>query len=387
MLTIYRRHRKNCEHREAGRTYRRCRCPIWVDGFVGDLEIRKSLGTRDWQKAQETVREWEATANEPNSESGLITISEACVKLEADAEARRVNEATVYKYKLLFRQLKDFSSRRGLKYLSELNVDVLGTFRAEWKDGPRSSLKKLERLRAFLHFAQRRKWILENPAHDLKAPKVSLCPTLPFTNDDMVRVLAAADKRTEECSANGKDNARRIRALILLMRYSGMRIGDVVRLTLDRISGNHLFLYTAKTGTPVNTVLPDFVIRVLDATPRITGQRYFWSGAGKLATAVRVWETRLRKVFDLAKIPNGHAHRFRDTFAVELLVAGVPIERVSVLLGHSSIRVTERHYNPWVRSRQEQLEADIASAWSRDPMMRLETKGTLEVHGKRMDVN
>jgi len=387
MLTIYRRHRKNCEHREAGRTYRRCRCPIWVDGFVGDLEIRKSLGTRDWQKAQETVREWEATANEPNSESGLITIPEACEKLEADAEARRLNEATVYKYKLLFRQLKDFSSRRGLKYLSELNVDVLGTFRAEWKDGPRSSLKKLERLRAFLHFAQRRKWILENPAHDLKAPKVSLCPTLPFTHDDMVRVLTAADKRTEECSVNGKANARRIRALILLMRYSGMRIGDVVNLTLDRISGNHLFLYTAKTGTPVKTVLPDFVVRVLDATPRMTEQRYFWSGAGKLATAVRVWETRLRKVFDLAKIPNGHAHRFRDTFAVELLVAGVPIERVSVLLGHSSIRVTERHYNPWVRSRQEQLEADIASAWSRDPMMRLETKGTLEVHGKRMDVN
>ena len=285
MLTTFRRHRKECEHRTKGRKYQRCRCPIWVDGFVGDREIRKSLGTRDWQKAQETVREWEATANEPNSESGLITISEACVKLEADAEARRVNEATVYKYKLLFRQLKDFSSRRGLKYLFELNVDVLGTFRAEWKDGPRSSLKKLERLRAFLHFAQRRKWILENPAHDLKAPKVSLCPTLPFTNDDMVRVLAAADKRTEECSANGKDNARRIRALILLMRYSGMRIGDVVSLTLDRISGNHLFLYTAKTGTPVNTVLPDFVIRVLDATPRITGQRYFWSGAGKLANS------------------------------------------------------------------------------------------------------
>ena len=28
----------------------------------------------------------------------------------------------------------------------------------------------------------------------------------------------------------------------------------------------------------------------------------------------------------------GHAHRFRDTFAVELLLASVPLERVSVLL-------------------------------------------------------
>jgi len=29
-----------------------------------------------------------------------------------------------------------------------------------------------------------------------------------------------------------------------------------------------------------------------------------------------------------------------------------------VLLGHSSIRITERHYAPWTRSRQEQIEAD-----------------------------
>jgi len=69
------------------------------------------------------------------------------------------------------------------------------------------------------------------------------------------------------------------------------------------------------------------------------------------------------------------SHRFRDTFSVELLLAGVPIERVSVLLGHSSVRVTEKHYNPWVRSRQEQLEADVRSTWRRDPLQ----KGIKEV--------
>jgi integrase len=55
--------------------------------------------------------------------------------------------------------------------------------------------------------------------------------------------------------------------------------------------------------------------------------------------------------------------RFRDTFAVGLLQAGVPMERVSVLLGHSSIKVTEKHYSPWVRARQEQLEADVRRRW------------------------
>src|SRR6266576_1997264 len=59
---------------------------------------------------------------------------------------------------------------------------------------------------------------------------------------------------------------------------------------------------------------------------------------------VRSWQTRLRKLFKLANVPNGHAHRFRDTFAVELLLAGVPIERVSILLGHQSVRITEKHY-------------------------------------------
>jgi hypothetical protein len=52
----------------------------------------------------------------------------------------------------------------------------------------------------------------------------------------------------------------------------------------------------------------------------------------------------------------------------ELLLAGVPLDRVSILLGHSSIRIIERHYAPWMRSRQRQIEADFRAAWSSDPV-------------------
>src|SRR5207253_9862220 len=46
---------------------------------------------------------------------------------------------------------------------------------------------------------------------------------------------------------------------------------------------------------------------------------------------------------------------------------------VSILLDNRSVRITEQHYAPWVRSRQEQLEADLANAWSRDPLVLLQS--------------
>jgi integrase len=54
---------------------------------------------------------------------------------------------------------------------------------------------------------------------------------------------------------------------------------------------------------------------------------------------------------------------FRDTFAVELLLSGVPLDQVSILLGHSSVKITEKHYAPWVKARQEQLEASVRQSW------------------------
>ena len=59
-----------------------------------------------------------------------------------------------------------------------------------------------------------------------------------------------------------------------------------------------------------------------------------------------------------------HPHMFRDTFAVEMLLAGVPLEQVSILLGHKSVKITEKHYAPWVKARQEQLAANVRKAWN-----------------------
>jgi integrase len=121
--------------------------------------------------------------------------------------------------------------------------------------------------------------------------------------------------------------------------------------------------------------------------PKVSREYFFWTGTGKKDTAAGNWRRSLRRLFKLAEVKGGHPHRFRDTFAVELLLSGVPLERVSVLLGHSSIRVTEKHYSPWIRARQEQLEADLERSWASDPVVLAAAKGTPEVHEKEEVVN
>lgn len=367
MLTIYRRHVKGCVHRSEGRKYRRCRCPIWADGLLGREEIRKSLDTREWEKAQDIIRQWEAEGSrrqEPQPEP--VTIAQAWEDFFEDVKARKLEEPTVYKYDLLSRQMKRFAENCGLRFLRELDLPMLRKFRASWPNENLGALKKLEYLRAFLRFAHESKWIDENPARYLESPKVKQRPTLPFTPDQMADILTACEKyarRYRGLESFRVGNARRIRGFVLLLRHSGLRIGDAVTLERCRITGGKLFLYTAKTGTPVFCPLPEFVLMALEAVPKVSERHFFWTGESKVTSATGDWQRTLKGVFKEAGIPDGHAHRFRDTFAVELLKAGVLMERVSILLGHSSIKVTEKYYSPWVRAMQEQLEADVRQTW------------------------
>ena len=71
---------------------------------------------------------------------------------------------------------------------------------------------------------------------------------------------------------------------------------------------------------------------------------FFWNGKMARESCVAIFQTAWLS-FKVAKIEDGHSHRFRDTFAVEYLKTGMSIESVSKLLGHKSIEVTQRHYN------------------------------------------
>jgi len=305
-----------------------------------------------WEAATELVREWEVQGYVgPPKDELSPSIKEAAQKFIADAKQRSLSASTLSKYELLLRRLVEYANKRGYRRLKELGVGELREFRATWQLSARTAVKMVERLRAFFRFCLEAGWVEKNPARALKVPVVRESPTLPFTKDEMKRILESTEDH-------------KLRTFIHVLRYTGLRIGDASLLTADRIHNAKLQLYTQKTGTPVWVSLPPFLGNDLKSLSLVGGKFYFLLGEStRIQTTADLWRRRLAKVFANAKIEEGHPHRFRDTFAVELLLAGGPIERVSILLGHSSIRVTERSYAPWVQARQEQLEQDVMKTW------------------------
>lgn len=345
---MWRRHRKVCGNKS--RRYRRCDCPVWIEGTLEGKFLRHSLKTRSWTRATTLLRELE--------DGGInrkITIEEACDSFLADARARKLKPSSIYRFALLFRRLKEWAEKRGLRYLADCDIEAMRAFRATWTNRNFAARVKTENLRHLFRFCVASGWIKTSPAKDLKSPQTTDSPTMPFTDTEMKSIMEACEKY------RGK-NAAMVKAFVLLLRHSGLRITDAVTLARDKIKDDVLFLYTQKTGVPVRIPLPPDCIAALGKM-KGNAQYFFWTGEGLPKTRVGNFQVMLTKLFKKAGVVGGHAHRLRDTFATGLLLAGVPMERVSVLLGHKSIRVTERHYSAWSAARQEQIESDVRRTW------------------------
>jgi len=367
MLTLFRLHTKKCiaGRSRLDRSYRKCHCPVHVEGKCGSDFVREGLRTTSWQRAQQRVMEaeargsWDPPPEEQKAEP--TSISEAKQQYLQDAEnGRRLSESTLGKYKLMLREFEDFASKKGFRYLKQLDVEALRQFRDSWKIGPRTAVKKIERVRAFFRFAVESGWIEKNPAKLVRgAATIKDTQKLPFEPKEMERIVETCRQVELERCTNDE-----LLAFVLVLRYSGLRIGDASMLTEDRFKENDLYLYTQKSGTHVYVPLPPFAMNLVRGIELRHG-KYLFTGPRSLRmeTAADLWRRRLKKVFKIAKVPQAHAHRFRHTFAVELLKKGVPIEEVSILLGHSSVRITERHYAAWIPARQEILKAHVAKTW------------------------
>jgi integrase/recombinase XerD len=157
-------------------------------------------------------------------------------------------------------------------------------------------------------------------------------------------------------------NGERLKALALLLLESGLRISDACTISRDKIikdpKGWKVELRTAKTGTEVYCPIPDEVAQAVINQP---GKHPFWTGESNAEDCAATWRKAFARLFKQVGI-KGHIHQFRHTFAKRYLLDGVPIEMVSRLLGHKNVGVTQRHYNKWVRERQQGMEDVVRTA-------------------------
>jgi hypothetical protein len=76
-----------------------------------------------------------------------------------------------------------------------------------------------------------------------------------------------------------------------------MAIGEVAKLRLVELNGTTLLVNWKKTGEPMFTVLPEFVVSALQAFAPESPDYYFWSGRGKVHTRTSKWGAGLQKLY------------------------------------------------------------------------------------------
>jgi integrase len=350
MITIYRRHMSGC--RFTSRRSRACQCPVHAEGTLNGEVIRKSLDVRSWEAAQKIVREWEAGGMKE-----IPCCKDAMKKMVADMQARGLSEDTVKKAEILRDELVEHF---GTLPVSSIDTDSLSTFRAKWKVRPSTARKKLERLRSFFKFCIDREWIKKNPAKALKYPKEVSIEKKPYEKEELEKIDWAIPLFPSK-GIYGDDNRARIDAFVKVLRWTGLRIRDVVQLKRSQVSGDRITIRTHKNKKPVKLIMHPSLKSGLESVKN-QGEYFFWSGLGNPKSCVGDWQRTFRRLSEVAGV-HIHAHRWRHTFATDLLSKGVPVSEVAAILGNST-RIVEKHYAQWIESRQTALEEAMKRTWA-----------------------
>jgi integrase len=368
MLTLYRRHKKTCPHTDRYLKQDAHRCPVWVEGMVDGAYRRHSLKVSSWEKAKKLAEEIEhgKQAQPP------LTIAEAFSRFVSDCEARKLQPSSIGKHKLLAKQFEAFAHINGFRFPAEVTVDHVRRFRATWTEGPLTSQKKLERLRAAFRFFVDSDWATKNPARAVKAPITHPKAVEPFTDGEQAAIVTTAYHlaRTQAKPAYGGLPVHpKTGTFAKLLLHTALRITDAAMLTRDRIQGDRVFLYATKNKKPVTLPIPPDLAHELE---QIQGENLFPSpgGSQRPETVSDYWRDQLHKVFGEAGISKAHPHRFRHTLAVNMLNKGSSVEDVAAVLGNSPQIVT-KHYSTWVASRQERIDTQIIKTWNKPQLVRV----------------
>jgi integrase/recombinase XerD len=290
--------------------------------------------------------------NELRDRKSVREAVEAFIAQHADTSTE-----TQRKYGRILRYLREYLDGAGITAIEKVTLASLDNYVAARRKPNWTWRKELEILRQFFGFCEKRQWCGDNPAADIKLPRLEENDDIvPYSQQEIVQIIRA-------CGDFGKTPYERLRAraMVLLMRHTGMRISDVVTLSREHIKGRHLEKRAIKNRRMIRVEVPQVVTDALNMLPHPKAAAkdsrfYFASGSASIRSLVKGAERTLSAVFKRAGVLNAYPHKFRHTLASELLGKGESIEMVASILADTPA-IVSRHYAKWtpeLQTRQDQ---------------------------------
>jgi len=322
---------------------------FWIQSSLNGFQQRYSLKTRDRVTAEAIKRATELKTFGVAAKS----FPEFANEFELSIKSRLRAKTQKY-YVFVLNRLCKFCEKRCFCLLTDVTPAVINEFmeerrlalhpsrkRAMTDGGGRAYLRVLHRI---FSYAVELEYIRKNPVIGKNRNAVA-GRTRPFSPDEVTAMLTTAYL----------DDKPYLRAIVLLFLHTGLRIGDVIDLKKANIEGECLSVTARKNDAvlrlPIMTELREAInVHLARQLPEQKASAYLFTTAN--GSAIVGLDKHLRRLFSAAGVSRGHAHRFRDTFAVRLLEKGASLYDVAKLLGINA-SVVEAHYAPYVKELQE----------------------------------
>ncbi|AZC16537.1 MULTISPECIES: site-specific tyrosine recombinase XerD [Pseudomonas] len=231
-------------------------------------------------------------------------------------------------------------------------------WRVEQAYKPRSTARFLSGLRGFYRYLLREKLIEVDPTLQVDMPQLGRPLPKSLSEADVEALLAAPDL--------GEAIGQRDRAMLEVLYACGLRVTELVSLTLEQVNLRQGVLRVMGKGSkerlvPMGEEAIAWVERYLrDARAELLGGRpsdvLFPSLRGEQMTRQTFWH-RIKHQAKVAGIGKALSpHTLRHAFATHLLNHGADLRVVQMLLGHSDLSTTQI-YTHVARARLQDLHA------------------------------
>lgn len=204
--------------------------------------------------------------------------------------------------------------------------------------------RKLAAIKAFYRFMTAEGYMDANPAEVVEAGTKGIKLPRVLSEDEVVRLLNQPDITTAE--------GFRDRTMLEVLYATGMRVSELINLTLERVDLNMKYIIAFGKGSkerivPLGSVSAEFLQQYLEKVrPKLThaGRNtniVFLAFGGHELTRQRFWQI-IRAYGRKANIKKALTpHILRHSFATHLLDNGADLRSVQELLGHSDISTTQ----------------------------------------------